>query len=873
LTDTALGSMGVVSGFLSKIELSQVSVLYANRPFTGQLFPQDPGPTTIGDRISFMARLGTTDAYTDIALPPPPPAAGDTAPPSRPSTADKPAGTGDRPPATGDRPATTAEKPAQTDGLRFWLPVQKSFGPLQVRRIGGQWKDGKLGFLLDAGVELLGLAVGLSGLRVSVPFSDLKLQNLEFGLDGLDLAYQQGPIEIAGGFLLDQNPGPEFAGPVFSGLARIKAEQFTLAALGSYGMLKTGNPSLFIYAYYAGVPFGPACLQVQGIAAGFGYNRALKIPEIEKVQDFPLVQAVMQPEKWRDLRAIFTAVAEYIPPAPGQYWLAIGVRFTSFQMIDSFALLAVSFGTEIVITGLGLSRLTVPPALPGAGKAGGQGAPIQTIALVEVALKIVVRPESGILSAEARLTPNSYVFSKDCKLTGGFAFYLWFKDVRVPGKSTPIPAGDFVITLGGYHPRFTPPDHYPVVPRLGLNWQISPSLRVAGEVYFALTPTCLMAGGRLSALFQEGDLRAWFDAYAHFFIAWKPVQYEIEAGVRIGVSYRLSLGEISDTFTIEMSAAVHLWGPPFAGKAEINWTIISFTVYFGESREKPAPPALEWSEFGTSFLPSGSDPDPLTIAVVRGVISEVKPSPKGEQGYLIVNPYQAVVMIKSAVPSTSLAVNGDPPLTGKAALGIRPMGITELEASCTEVEVVRRDVAASPTEADRRRDANAAVPTGEPIHLKAEAIKQNVPEALWGRTPFDPKADQKVELIEGVLTGVQLTPPAPGQVNEYEIKDFDKRYDRPDRGHLPWKYRYAPSGQRYEPERVIGHLTTCRTDATPQGQDVGPVRRGLLEALAGRGLIESAPPEVDDAYRLMQFQAPPVECGLGMLPAYPADRP
>jgi hypothetical protein len=317
------------------------------------------------------------------------------------------------------------------------------------------------------------------------------------------------------------------------------------------------------------------------------------------------------------------------------------------------------------------------------------------------------------------------------------------------------------------------------------------------------------------------------------------------------VSYRLSIFGISHTFTIEMSAAVHLWGPPFAGKAEITWTIISFTVYFGESRHRPEPPALGWPEFATSFLPSGSDPDPLTIAVVRGVISDVKPSREGEPGYLIVNPHQVTVVVTSAVPSTTIAVNGAPPLAGGPALGIRPMGITALEASRTDI-AVRRD--------------------GQPVALTAEAIRQNVPEALWGRTRFDARADQKVELIEDVLTGVELTP-KPREVRQYTIADFDTLCDRPDPGHLTWAYRYAPAGQRYEPERVIGHITSCRTDTGPQGEDVGPVRRRVLEAIvAARDLIDDLPRELDDAYRAMQLQAPPVECGLGMLPAYPAER-
>ncbi len=44
----------------------------------------------------------------------------------------------------------------------------------------------------------------------------------------------------------------------------------------------------------------------------------------------------------------------------GQYFLALGVKFTSFKMVDSFALITVSFGNDFEVDLLGLSTLIVP---------------------------------------------------------------------------------------------------------------------------------------------------------------------------------------------------------------------------------------------------------------------------------------------------------------------------------------------------------------------------------------------------------------------------------------------------------------------------------------------------------------------------------
>lgn len=63
--------------------------------------------------------------------------------------------------------------------------------------------------------------------------------------------------------------------------------------------------------------------------------------------------------------------------------------------------------------------------------------------------RVVVQATQGYFAATAILSKNSYVLTPDCHLTGGFAFSLWFGD-------NPN-AGQFVITLGGYHPAFQVP--------------------------------------------------------------------------------------------------------------------------------------------------------------------------------------------------------------------------------------------------------------------------------------------------------------------------------------------------------------------------------------------------------------------------------
>ena len=66
-----------------------------------------------------------------------------------------------------------------------------------------------------------------------------------------------------------------------------------------------------------------------------------------------------------------------------------------------------------------------------------------------------------ILSVQAQLTDNSYLFSRDCQLTGGFAFFMWY------------PAGAVRADAGRLQPGLhSLPRSSPTVPRLGFNWSV-----------------------------------------------------------------------------------------------------------------------------------------------------------------------------------------------------------------------------------------------------------------------------------------------------------------------------------------------------------------------------------------------------------------
>lgn len=563
-----------------------------------------------------------------------------------------------------------------------WFPIQRTFGPVSIQQIGIRWiggEDLKGAILLDGGVALAGLAVGVDDLSLTIPLAHIDdLSKWELGLRGLAVSYDGGGVRIGGGLLqVDVGPG-QFQ---YDGFLLIEVGGYSFVALGSYGVIN-GEPSLFVFVVINATLGGPPMFFVTGLAGGFGYNRGLVVPAIDGLPQFPLIEAMGESSAVTATpMAFLQRMGPAVPMERGSYWFAAGVNFTSFALVKSQALLYVLLNRGLEIGLLGKSQFELPPAVP--------------LVSVELALKARFSTIEGVVSVEARLTDNSWVLSRDCRLTGGFAFFLWFDGPY---------AGDFVITIGGYHPRYTPPAHYPSVPRLGFNWRVSSSIFIKGEAYFALTPREVMAGGLLEAVYDSGDVRAWFRAWANMYIQWRPFFFEVEIGISIGVAVDTWLG----TVKVEVGASLIVWGPEIGGRVTIDIWIISITIPFGAARIIPQPP-MSWDQFRASLLP------PEDEKLFGGLVERGLASGDPATGPWDLLP-EFVLRTETFLGASGVRVgNGSTVTTGPTetrSIDVKPMDVTGVD-SLHRVRVLQIDVDVT----DRFQ--------------VREAIGGNVPRALW----------------------------------------------------------------------------------------------------------------------------------------------
>lgn len=610
-----------------------------------------------------------------------------------------------------DLPSAPDSRASDTDQNKGWISVKKQIGPCMIQRIKVSFEDGEIVAALDAAITISVLTLDFLELQARINLE--KILEPSFGLRGLAVSVSKPPLFISGGLYYGEEEDR------YTGELTIQYQQFTFAGLGSYQPAADGREEAFFAYLFVGYAFGgPPCFYVTGLAAGFGVNQKIQLPDIWHVPDFPFIQVAEGKKKAGSAGEMLLAADSYIKAQEGSNFITAGMRFTSFGMVESIVLLNVEFGRKLEVSLLGLSKMDLPPKAE------------NPIVHGTLALRAVFCPEDGILQMEGALTSEAYIFAKDCHITGGFAFYSWFSGEH---------AGDFVLTVGGYHPLFQRKPHYPTVERVGIRWNISKELSLSGEAYFALVPSCLMAGGKLDLLYQVGKLKAWCHLAADFLIQWNPFYYDISVSASLGVSYRLDMLFIHHTFTLEVSASMHLWGPEFAGEVRIKWSIISFTIGFNRNSRRGAP-LLGWREFRERFLEE--QPGELQGAEKRGFpmvkAGVVRGKLREEGGLFYIDRMTGQIRLESQMPCEKIVVNeGESEISAKGETGIVPMGMSSLKVRLfLHIQKQRRD----------GRWHTAAVP--------GEGIFMDAPSALWDVK----QPDMNRGMLPGILKGYCFLP-------------------------------------------------------------------------------------------------------------------
>jgi hypothetical protein len=246
------------------------------------------------------------------------------------------------------------------------------------------------------------------------------------------------------------------------------------------------------------------------------------------------------------------------------YWLAFGFTISAFDLVAATVVALVQFGDAgCIFTLFGDLTISFPT----------DGPPDVKLFNIEVLMMAELNFVDDVFKLEAALAPTSFVLVPQCKLFGGLALYTFF-------GSSPH-AGDWVLTVGGYHRMFDVPAWYPNPSRIGLDFNIT-IIHIRGEGYFAITPKAIMTGCMIRCELSLGPVYAWLDAAFDgklvntpgdspndllAMVQFTPLHYWVSMSVEVGVECDVPVLFCTVHIKISIGAGLSIEGPQFGGTA------------------------------------------------------------------------------------------------------------------------------------------------------------------------------------------------------------------------------------------------------------------------------------------------------------------
>lgn len=610
----------------------------------------------------------------------------------------RPTNSANTPPVKTNDRSVAKPKTGKPDA-RSQSKVDKVIGAVRVKKVNLIFDKGKIGLKVTGGLALAAFEFELIGMQVTVPQAVLndpkQLKHIDFSLDGFSAAIQKGTLSIMGAFLRKHHEDRDEAGQLiaydeYTGIVAVSFPPFSLVGMGSYAKYR-GHTSLFLFVAL-GFPISVhPSLIIEGMALGFGIHRDFITPEPANVLDYPLVAVAVTPPPPIDVASMVESIHKFFPPSEDSFFVVAGVKFKAFGLVDSLVMLAVKAGRSFEISLIGVSSILFPAAF------------------IELAWVAKFIPAKGYLYIGGQLSARSFLLIPQVQLTGGFAVAAWLAGDH---------KGDFVVSVGGYHPTFRTPAHYPDhIPRLGISFHLGPA-DIKGNVYFAITPQCVMMGGHLSASVNQSPVEAFirlaFDAIIYF----EPFHYDVLITADAAVKVEIPMGLTSLHIDKHLHVDLHIWGPEFSGTASLDVGPKTFKISIGDAASNHPLP-IEYKDFKQKFLSTV-----CSVNVKEGLLR--KATDESGRDVYVVDARTVMIEARSVVPLT----NGRDKRLGIVPMDIRGKGFK------TRFEVSHSD------------------------EFATTKLVDTMPAGIWGSEGLQPPDLTKSEkgLINNVWIGYQLKP-------------------------------------------------------------------------------------------------------------------
>jgi hypothetical protein len=524
----------------------------------------------------------------------------------------------------------------RSGGVKSTLPVTLDLPGIKIDGVEitaeaqGSGLDFGFGVNFTGGLDGLPISFSVEGLGVKFPVA---VGSGALGIDpgavqplmptglGIDLTL---PVLSGGGFLEVTGPGG------YGGVLQLDLIELSIQAFGLLQLPVNGQPLSFVAIISVNFPF-------PGIQLGFGFslnavggivaiNRRVDSPSLESsVVDGSVNQLLFPADPASHGPAIVATLGKVFPAAEGH--LVIG------------PMLQIAWGGRIL--SLSVAVIIDMPS------------PFQLIIIGRVELALP-DPDAPLVLLEATVV-GAFQFSPSfsvvvvASLEGSYIVGIALHGDLLFLLRTGDDAA-FILSVGGFHPRYVPPPGVPRLHRIQLDILPPGFPGLRSETYFAVTSNTVQFGAHLQLCDEIAGcgVDGWFDFDALF--QWDPVfcfSVHCSAGVAVQVLGETLMG-ISFDLVVEGPAPWHIHG-----SGSIDLFLFSASLDF-DVKWGPGPPTLPPPPDLSVILAAAlADPSAWVGTQPRGDDSMVTLSRSASdaiEGQQAVHPLGGVVVRQRALP-------------------------------------------------------------------------------------------------------------------------------------------------------------------------------------------------------------------------------
>ncbi len=433
--------------------------------------------------------------------------------------------------------------------IEFSTNIKAALGPLQVA------------------IERMGVSATIT--PVSGFSGNLGMVDMETGFkppNGLGLSIDAGAVK-GGGYLYFDFDREEYAGA----LELVFSEWIALKAIGIVTTKMPDGSKGFSLLVIISVEFG------SGIQLGFGFtllgvggllglNRTVKIEPLAQGIRTGSVENIMFPQ---DIVAnaprIISDLKTFFPVQQDQFLVGPMAKIG----YGTPTLISLSLGVIIEFPTVSITILGVLKAI----------LPDEDAAVLKLQVNFIgrIEPSNQLLWFYAELFDSRILF---ITIEGGMGLLVNWGD-----------QANFVLSIGGFHPRYTPPPlPFPAPPRLAISILNESYARVRIEGYFAVTSNTVQFGARVEVYFGVSafniDGHFGFDALFQF----DPFYFIFELSMSLSVKlFGVGLFSVGFSGLLEGPTPWHI-----KGKGKISLLFFKISVPFeetwGDSNQTELPP-------------------------------------------------------------------------------------------------------------------------------------------------------------------------------------------------------------------------------------------------------------------------------------------